>query len=488
VDPLVFLASASQPQGLAPSTVPPHAAMDMNSMRGGSGSSFGGGSRGMSTIATMGLISYVMQQRPKPMPMQMEYRGWLGGGQERPWEDPEWRAKAVDKNRTVFILRDFLSEDEIEHVIREVVPVAGFNVTAGGKKIKSWERDTPLAGAGLAEPFWTARHQDAKNWSELSGLGEGPDEVLWRIERRITRLTGIPFHDRESPLQLSMTTPHRHENMYVGGALHHDMNVRFNRVASVIMYLNGGDDDKTDRPHNETLIRGGQTLFPCVRPMRAPPPPPKLIEAAEGTLPHGADPGAIAPPEEPVVVEEFDAHKQGWWKRAYDAYTDVLGMTKVPYQAKPLCERLEHNFAYNTFVLPHPNHVEAGEPAQKVKDANAAFEVSDMCAAESARPIGESGGDEPPDYFTMRPKRGDAVLFLASVPENGKMVPETWHMGCPVLRGTKITLQKFKEVWADGYGPEFDAMAEAEFEASAVDGAAPLRDASLDDADPLEGA
>ena len=57
-----------------------------------------------------------------------------------------------------------------------------------------------------------------------------------------------------------------------------------------------------------------------------------------------------------------------------------------------------------------------------------------------------SDGAAARDAIVVRPRvRGDALLFLSAVPEDGRVLRHTWHAGCPVRAGRKATMQKFKE-------------------------------------------
>ena len=66
---------------------------------------------------------------------------------------------------------------------------------------------------------------------------------------------------------------------------------------------------------------------------------------------------------------------------------------------------------------------------------------------------GQADGTEKDGFgVLMEPlRRGDALLFLSVLPENGTILPHMYHGGCPVLgssRIDKVTLQKFKEAHA----------------------------------------
>jgi len=304
------------------------------------------------------------------------------------------------------------------------MPVASFDVEGRGE-VFSWDKSAPLAGAGLMEPETTRRHQDSLNWTRMHAKTESPDSVLLAIERRVTELTGIPFHDRESPLQIGVTTPHSYRGTPIGTPLHHDVNARFNRVVSVIMYM-------TDEEHNGLL--GGHTMFPCLRPWQ-----PGAEEANEAKRKVEAaienQDTSLSPVQRLLRWRPFS----GWpsWQELRGGFPPDATM----------CDRLLLDFSAGRLILPHPFQVENSTDApQRLADSETPTVVNEMCE--------QAFGDDPQVFF-MKPRRGDAVLFLNALPEDGEMVPQTWHQGCSVKAGKKITLQKFKEVWPDGYGDEF---------------------------------
>ena len=85
------------------------------------------------------------------------------------------------------------------------------------------------------------------------------DPILQAIEWRLSNLTGIaPHADEEMLLQSRWPSEYDSNNLF-----HHDTNKRSRRVATVIMYLRGAEDES-----NGKLI-GGDTLLPCLEPLLA---------------------------------------------------------------------------------------------------------------------------------------------------------------------------------------------------------------------------
>ena len=95
------------------------------------------------------------------------------------------------------------------------------------------------------------------------------DEVTRAIEARIGEVTGIQAHEGDSPLRIAVNRPWTHATADEDGDsqalqnLHHDTNERPRRVATVLMYLSGGDEDDQE---GRSLVEGGETLLPCVKP------------------------------------------------------------------------------------------------------------------------------------------------------------------------------------------------------------------------------
>jgi len=336
-------------------------------------------------IIPMAIAWYVIPDPPKPEPHVPN--PWLQG-HSWPWLQKRWSAEELDPAGLTYRLPNFLSSEEVEHILTRVRPLANFSTESSTFEM------AVLAGAGLAEPVHTGRHRAAKDYARNYSPLEVADTVLLGIERRVSELVGIPFHDFETPLQLSHTRPPSAdaptlEGSYIpSGNVHHDLNFRPNRTASLIMYLTseGGEPWVEDGLFTEAQpLEGGATIFPCVRPW------PSDVEAA--TPP--------PPPDEALVGA---------------------------------CERFTSLFDRGMRFLLHPL-ADAAQSAQVTSaEPEAATLTSDLCVAASA-----------PGSLRVRPRRGDALLFLSVHPETGEAFPQMWHAGCPVARGHKWTLQKFKE-------------------------------------------
>ena len=94
------------------------------------------------------------------------------------------------------------------------------------------------------------------------GRGDACDRGAWEV-------TGIQAHEGDSPLRIAVNRPWTHATADEDGDsqalqnLHHDTNERPRRVATVLMYLSGGDEDDQE---GRSLVEGGETLLPCVKP------------------------------------------------------------------------------------------------------------------------------------------------------------------------------------------------------------------------------
>lgn len=238
------------------------------------------------------------------------------------------------------------------------------------------------------------------------------------------RPAGIEFHDQESPLQLSVQTPASSPKAFRrilrGGNLHHDFNQRPRRVLSMIMYLSGDDEEAAAAA--DGALEGGETVFPCVREHRS-----------DGTGGRG--------------FEWEDEEEPTWWQSA-------LGLAAEP----SMCKKLTKHFRHGRFYLQDPANLGDDVDPEKyqIPDAETAKAVTALCKAHAtsvphaSRAAPARGAAAP---WLMRPRRGDAVLFVSVLPEDGTILPHMWHQGCPVRAGTKYTLQKFKEIHPD-YPPE----------------------------------
>jgi hypothetical protein len=132
-------------------------------------------------------------------------------------------------------------------------------------------------------------------------------------------------------------------------------------------------------------LRGGETIFPCVRPRGAP-----------------ADPSASA-----------------------DASA-----------AKELCKGLSAAFERGERFLSPPTTSDATDPVPCF-DRRLAELASDLCEQRTRAT----------QWLGIAPQRGTAVLFLSATRAEAtpRALAHMWHGGCRVRAGEKVTLQGFKE-------------------------------------------
>ena len=369
---------------------------------------FSGSTKWMLVVFTvMNIWGKLNEETPEVLPSVRPYAAWLQNASTpgRPWLVEEGGAEPLDVDGIAYRLPKFLSVEECEHIINNVVPRAGFHLQVQDRH----HRTAPLVGANLLEPSWTRRYQDGLNWTTSAALGEGPDRTLARIEKRIAALTALPFHDMESPLMISIGSA-RSESAHddvnsapavdaaaTGGifvrGLHHDHNQRDHRTATIIIYLTAG-------------VTGGDTLFPCLRPLGH-----HSASADDAT----ADGAAAEPAEPPAVCKELISHY-----RSGQLAVDFYGA--------------ESSGATMSYELTQRVRAQCGDVFEENERAPSAVEDG---YGLLVRPV----------------EAGDALLFLSVIPEDGTVMRHAWHTGCPVGTGgtaEKVTLQKFKEVYAHG--------------------------------------
>jgi hypothetical protein len=236
------------------------------------------------------------------MPARRAEAAWLANATLRPWEYNEWQPELLDEEFLAYRLPHFLSEDECSHIINEIAPKAAFHLAGSQDRL---HRSSPVVGANLLEPSETRRYKDAMNWTTRAELYEGPDETLSAIEQRIAKLTGIPFHDDESPLMLgetmggSLTPEELKSKQELGDAfiegLHHDHNQRPNRAVTVLTYITGGEDSG---------LVGGGTIFPCLRPYVPPKEQPTIATEQEEVEWIGSPEGRARPRHKMLPIHE----------------------------------------------------------------------------------------------------------------------------------------------------------------------------------------
>ena len=188
----------------------------------------------------------------------MDFLSFLPAWREpvAPWQQPQWTAQVepLDGEGEVFLVHDFLSAAEVDHVLRR----------ARGQMAQAAARQPPPLPPQQQQqqPFATTA---LAAWDQR---GREIDAVLARIEQRVGNLTGIPPHAREGMPRVTVSRPW--SPTASRGALknlHHDQNgvldgerlrrKRERRAVTLLVYLS---------PEEGGGVDGGQTLFPCVTP------------------------------------------------------------------------------------------------------------------------------------------------------------------------------------------------------------------------------
>jgi len=263
-----------------------------------------------------------------------------------------------------YLVRDFLSVAETSHIIRR--------------------------SAALA-------HGEPKPYASMVLGARGDDGVidptLEAIENRIVNLTGVPAGDVP---RVSLNRPWGTEHAASRVALqnlHHDQNQRPRRALTILIYLSGGEDEGGD----EEVLRGGETLFPCVT--------------------------SRAQPEDDGAAHSGGGGGDG----------TMLGRTE-------LCERLERAYHERRLSLTMPN----GIFRTPSFDPQAALAASELCRSHTSGGVG--GASEP--ALRVAPRRGSALLFRSMRLDSPSLtsLPQMWHGGCRVRSGEKWTYQMFKEL------------------------------------------
>mmetsp|Transcript_37387 Transcript_37387/g.91076 ORF Transcript_37387/g.91076 Transcript_37387/m.91076 type:complete len:702 (+) Transcript_37387:254-2359(+) len=223
------------------------------------------------------------------------------------------------------------------------------------------------------------RHQMYGNVPYLSVdyAGVMRSDVLRRIDERIANLTGVSSHpDGGDQFMLQARWPHDYDT---NNQLHHDMNREPRRVATVIMYLTGGDS-----------FGAGHTLFPCLR---------RRDVVAHSVTPQGE---AAA----------------GDWINPSSSRLDLSP------NSDPVCRELVRGFEEGKRDLPS---AASGRISWSPSAHQAGF---DMCQNGSGVRMVPSRG-------------AALLFASSATPDASKPLPWMWHRGCHVESGAKLFVTKF---------------------------------------------
>lgn len=248
---------------------------------------------------------------------------------------------------------------------------------------------------GVAAPFqpnFDLVAAQAQHAATFEAFGQ---KVVNEVEQRVAAFLQIPASLYENYLQFMLVEPSAGRP-----ALHHDKNHALVRRATALVYLNGG---------SEAGLVGGESLFPAV-------PRGKASVARRG-----------------LVLRRGPGHQRR--ERVLKAAVDATMKKLDPDDAWPELHLDESS----------------GDAVHS--------EVMELCAAASSQNE-FFGVDKEGPLLAIAPVPGRAVfwwhegrLFNSSkeAPQDGQLIPEMWHVGCPVRSGEKLALQKFKN-----FGPEDD--------------------------------
>lgn len=215
--------------------------------------------------------------------------------------------------------------------------------------------------------------------------GAVDDAVLNRIESRIAAFLQIPATHYENHLQLMSIEPSSTKP-----AVHHDKNNALVRLATALVYLSGESTPAADEP-----LIGGETVFPA------------LVRSTPG-----------------------DRVKVSGRQTLYSKSLKSL--------ASQALRRLKPGDAWPEL------HVSTGHPLHE--------ELMELCHnASTLKAFTGQKGQGP--VLAIAPRPGRAVFWWHEGSTSKDVPPSDmtnmWHVGCPVRKGKKLSLQKFKN-----FGPD----------------------------------
>ena len=305
------------------------------------------------------------------------------------------------------------------------------------------------------------------------GCGDvASDPVLQAIGRRIANLTGIAPHAGENSQLQARTAQDVFHNH-----LHHDTNKAPRRVATVIIYLSGGDgedgqlfDGGLVRGEGEVLgggvaVRGGHTIFPCLVPALAatkgPGAPKEVVGESRGSSGNINASRAGGRSKAAAARKQLEQYPAAQAAACLSLVRSFAGLEAPPrprvarrpgsetacraveaLSAPPLaagfCRELAEGFARgersNTAQFPWSRAAVDG--ANRLCRRAAATEEG---AGGSSGSSGGGGG------VWVAPRRGHALLFASDAgPDASEPLPLAWHKGCQVTTGAKLMFTTFK--------------------------------------------
>lgn len=297
--------------------------------------------------------------------------------------------KPLSKQAKIFYMHNFLSDEEIQYILEFVSRTGGWTLSpTGGINFKVVnEKQYPKAIVD--------------------------DPVFHQIEKRIANATGIPIHPDEDIISLAHITSrgnHIREGNYLPFGLHLDSDTRPHRARTILIYL-------TD------VAAGGRTIFPLARKLKRKRNKIKKRENKKKKTEKNN--------KEQYSFQKLNKiRKKKLKKQTYKMFKSALSVNL----GGP-----ENGFSRQVTFDVHNEH-----PFNDL--------LQEMCSGSHSFVV------------AFKPKKGSAIMFdslldlpsslnISSRKHKETMYPprylpsqNTWHGGCNVRSGTKIILQKFKEL------------------------------------------
>ena len=246
--------------------------------------------------------------------------------------------------------------------------------------------------------------------------------LLSRLEVRIARLTGLPFHQGEEPLMLTRQRPHEDAPWLDGSRVHHD---RINphkarRVVTVLTYLTSVLD-----------VEGGHTIFPVLRSASA-----EGAQAAENDEERVASEGhneAHAPGQCEVgsggsgADGPRDGSRDGSRAMTHPGQSTTATTAEQVSTASMLetmAQTVSETYHRGTRALGCQQCAQQAAAPPTPSEAAASDAVHEHARAECRRCLqGQSLA------LSVRPQAGRAITFWHTFP-NGTVDARMWHAGC----------------------------------------------------------
>lgn len=293
---------------------------------------------------------------------------------------------------SVVLVENFLTAAEVAHMR---------NLTRQSIKRKKNDSTGTSLALVLSDTFRNHPHLHLMRGTNEEGgdvIESFDDKIVNRVEQRIGKFLKVPPNMHERLLQLSSEAASDRSDGPLKSNFHQDKNGEVSRHVTAILYLSGGPAG----PQEETL-RGGETIFPALTRRRP--------ESEGGAQKRGKRQRRYSMEFQRRVIDAMDAAPPL-------SFTGDIGNWPA----------LDFDGAEGTPIF---------------------SELMDLCKNASSVATFEGVDGEGP-VLAVAPIPGRAIFFWSEGPSwqqgaaSGEILPDMWHGGCPVLRGRKEFMQKFK--------------------------------------------